>query len=108
MSLKSIDMQIAVNRTPEASHVQRDILQKPPFEQMQLAVQQEKQMVRNRKMSEKLEKSSRSAIKDDGNPSKKGKQRGKAAGVSDPSASSESDARLSEHPYKGKHIDLTL
>ena len=108
MSLKSIDMQLAVNRSPEAGHIQREYQQKPPFEQMQLAVRQEKQLERNRKQSEKLEKSSHPDIRDDGRASKRRKKREGEAGAAGPSVSPESDARKSEHPYKGKHIDLTL
>ena len=108
MSLKSVEMQIAVPRTQEAGRVQNELYQRPTQDQALLADQLKKEAAENQKRSTSVDESANTAIRDDNKKN--------ASGQSDQSgdqSQTESDAAVkepapAEHPYKGKHIDFSL
>jgi hypothetical protein len=107
MSLKSIDMQMAVHKSADAGRMQRDIQQKPEQDQAQLSAQQVKQTEIRSHASEKTEKSAHSGIKNS-DPHKGGQQQGADPHKERSSQAHAEETHTPEHPYKGRHIDLTL
>jgi len=104
MSLKFVDLQMAVHRNGEAGLEQNRLLQKPVHDQSLLGGQHEKQLERQRRTSAPVSKSEQAMIRD-------GEAR-KDRGERPPSKKRKPEAETAEertpHPYKGKHIDLTL
>jgi hypothetical protein len=104
MDFKAVEMQIAIPRTGEAAHWQNQLSQKPLHDQSALAAQFAVQEELQRKRSNKAEEAVRPNIRDDQG---KGKRRGKFAAPEPDSVKKRTPAR-SEHPFKGRHIDLSL
>jgi len=95
-----------VPRTTEATNVQQQLNHKPTYEQAALANQTTKQAERQRQASAEVDASAFLNVKGDGKgetSSRRGGGRKKRG---------EEDARLtspeSGHPFKGKHIDISL
>jgi hypothetical protein len=104
MSLKSVEMQIAIPRTNEAGMVQNQLSHKPMHDQAALAsgtVQQAQQL---RQKAAKVDESVSKRIKDGS-----GEQRGKQPKAHAGSKSVKKQADEAHgHPYKGHHIDFSL
>lgn len=106
MSFKSIDMQIAVHKHPEVGLVQRQLSEKPVWDQAAAAASQLKQDAVERRRSPQTTKPEGGTIKSSGER-KKGK--GKAPAAPKRSApADETENKESPHPYKGHHLDITL
>jgi hypothetical protein len=107
MSLKGVEMQIAIPRTNEATQVQNQFNHKPTYDQAALANQSTKHTERQRQVSAEVDASAFLNVKDEG----KGGARERGAASRRKPGKAE-DARLGEgdpgHPYKGKHIDISL
>ncbi len=107
MSMKGVEMQIAIPRTNEATHVQNQLNHKPAYDQAALANQSAKHTERQRQVSAGVDASAFLNVKDEG----KGGFRGRGDDSSRKPDKTE-DARLGDadsgHPYKGKHIDISL
>lgn len=86
MSLKAIEMQIAIPRTQEAGRVQNQLQGRTTHEQFLLAAAQQKQAMRNLRRSESTTKSQLQAQQDH----------------------KRSHQKKSSHPYKGKTVDIQL
>lgn len=103
MSLKSIEMQIAIPRTNEIGAVQNQLSHKPMHDQALLAENALRNTEEQRHRSTKVDQTSEMQIKEekprDGQPQHK---RG-----AHPNAAKEVEERI-EHPYKGHNIDLSL
>ena len=65
MSLKSVEMQIAVPRTQEAGRVQNEFQQRPMQDQALLADQLKKEDADDKKRSTSVDESANTAIRDD-------------------------------------------
>jgi len=108
MSLKGVEMQIAVPRTSEATNVQNQLNQKPTYDQAILANRSTKQAERQRQVSAEVDASAFLNVKEDG----KGASPRKRGNAAPRKTDKEEGARLAEpdsgHPYKGKHIDISL
>lgn len=104
MSLKPVELQIALPRTTEAGKIQNESQQRPAIDQQQLAGQNVKQTQELAQRSAEVDESSESALRDGGG---KGNHHsgGKSSSDKDSKASTTRDA---EHPYKGQRIDLSL
>lgn len=105
MSLKSVEMQMAIPRTNEAGMVQNQLSHKPMHDQAALAsgtVQQAQQL---RQKAAKVDESVSKRIKD-GSGEQRGKQP-KSSHAGSKSSKKPSD-ESHEHPYKGRHIDFSL
>jgi len=109
MSLKSIDLQLAVSRSMEAGQVQSQLAQKPVSDQAAAVQQSMRQQELERTRSPRTEKTAEGKIRAGDNNAK---------GGSDPSGGKAEDGggrakdqpkpREARHPYKGKFIDLSL
>jgi len=107
MSFHTIDMQIAVQRNMDASNMQNQLAQKPVMDQSMLASAAQRAMEQARHKSAEVEKSAESAIRDrQGKHSRKSQDRqGRSKRTKGQQASSGEEW---QHPYKGRHIDISL
>ncbi|WP_438446920.1 hypothetical protein [Gorillibacterium sp. sgz5001074] len=111
MSFKAIDMSLAVHKTNDAAQLQRDLHHKPQSDQSALAQSGIKTDEINRQKAPKLEETDKSKIRDN----RKGKRQDKS-GTSASHAEQASPENGPEakkppeplHPYKGRHIDMSL
>lgn len=106
MSLKAVEMQFALHKNDEAGLKQHQLNQKPVQDQAELAATGQKQMDHARQITSKITESSGLHIKDEGNSKEQG-----APGQQSRDRSNENNPPKKEraaHPYKGKHIDLSL
>ncbi|WP_054958249.1 hypothetical protein [Paenibacillus dakarensis] len=102
MSLKSVEMQIAVPRTSEAGKIQQEHHQRPSQDQALLAGEQMKQSRQAAQRSTEVNESAESAIREGG--SRHTPDKGE-----DTSESKEHSAEQpAEHPYKGRKLDISL
>lgn len=108
MSLKPVEMQIAIPRTNEATSVQNQLNHKPALDQAALADLASRRTDQQRAKSAEVDASAFLAVKDEGKES--GDREGGAGSgrkpkkqPSDPGA-----AHGGGHPFKGKHIDISL
>ncbi|TLS49823.1 hypothetical protein FE782_22725 [Paenibacillus antri] len=108
MSMKGVEMQIAIPRTNEATSVQNHLNHKPTYDQAVLANQTTKLAERRKKVSAEVDASAFLNVKEEGN----GGSAARRNAAKPRAAGKEEDARLpgtdSGHPYKGKHIDISL
>lgn len=104
MSLKSVEMQIAVPRTNEAGKLHNELQQRPQNDQNLLAGEQIKNSRAEAKRSVEVSESSETAVRDDGSRRSQGQQ-GQSA---DGDESKESAEHPAEHPYKGRNLDISL
>jgi hypothetical protein len=103
MSLRPIEMQIAIPRTNEATSTQNQLLHKPAHDQSVLADHAMKRTEDNRQRSAEVEESTNSKIRDgEGNS---GGGNGTQSGSKRQAKKHQAPAK---HPYKGKHIDISL
>lgn len=106
MSLKAIEMQIAIPRTGDAGIHQNQLLQKPVADQASLAASILKQTEEKRKKSNKVDESSDS-LKTDREDRNKGNHN-KSQQINNKQQNNDGTTVMVEHPYKGQHIDLSL
>ena len=107
MSLKGVEMQIAIPRTNEAANVQHHLNQKPVYDQAALAGQQAKLSESEKNKSAKVDETSHLNVREDGRGNTaegRGANGRKKYGTKRSVPHEEETA----HPYKGKHIDISL
>lgn len=106
MSLKGVEMQVALPRTSDATHAQHHLNQKPAYDQAAAAAQQMKLAERQRTSSSEVSSSEFLNVREDGRGGSGG---GGGQGRKNKSASQDAAAGSDmRHPYKGKHIDISL
>lgn len=106
MSLKNVELQIAVPRTSEAGRYQSEYDHRRSSEQSLLATNENKKAKRESKQSPKTSESEQTGIRD----------RSASSRALDINNSNDHDeisdetpaATPAEHPFKGKHIDYSL
>lgn len=105
MSMKPIDLQMAVHRNVDASDVQNELSQKPVNHQSMLTHGAEKLIENERHMSSEVKESADRNIGDENrkSPSEQEQQEHESQ-----EHQSKQDSENAKHPYKGQHIDLTL
>ncbi len=106
MSLKPIELQIALPRTQDAGTMQQKLVHKPIHDQELLAVRTMKEQEELRKKSQKVEASDKMMIEDEKEDSA-GQQDDEEQKSSKEKQSQVKEASIA-HPYKGHHIDLSL
>ncbi|MFC9708004.1 hypothetical protein JNUCC31_27245 [Paenibacillus sp. JNUCC31] len=104
MSFKAVELQIAVPRTSEAGRYQSETQQRPVTDQSLLAEQTAKEANEARQRSEALDETAHTNVRD-GQSKNKEQQNGSNEAES---ALVQETIKPAEHPYKGKHIDLSL
>jgi hypothetical protein len=106
MSLRAIDMQVALHKNDEAGLRQNQMTHKPEQDQAALAEQSLKTAEREAQMPTKLNESAKLNMKQEAS----GKSH-KDAGRKKSGRKAKEEAKpveRSSHPYKGHHIDLSL
>ncbi len=103
MSYKSIDLQASLPRTVEMSPLQHQQQQRSATEQSLLGQQVVKNAEQQAKRSTKMESTSNGTISER-QPRNRNKHSSSSNKQSHEQAPDES--KISEHPYKGKHIDF--
>ncbi|WP_127580662.1 hypothetical protein [Paenibacillus koleovorans] len=107
MSLKSVEMQMAIPRTKDAGMVQNQLIHKPMLDQAQLAAGTAQETIRSRQKTAKVEEAQPQRIKDE--QSRGGnKPPGKSPYASAAKSTKKQAEESAEHPYKGHHIDMSL
>lgn len=104
MSFKAVELQIAVPRTSEAGRYQSEAQQRPISDQNLLAEQTTKEAKEAGQRSEALAETSHTSVRDghaEGDHYHSGTDTGDAA-------EEQENLKPAEHPYKGKHIDLSM
>lgn len=102
MGMRAVELQIAVPRTSEAGKIQQEHLMRPSIEQSILADRTLEQAERMRTRSDGVKQSADASIHD-GHP---GEQHAQQQHHQQPE--DEMQPAPAEHPYKGKHIDLSF
>lgn len=105
MSLKSIELQVALPRTIEAGRIQDQLTQKSNHDQQQLALMNQSEQELNRTRSTPLIATHEylglhQNSKREQSPKERQKAQKDKRNVQAP--------KNAEHPYSGKHIDLSL
>lgn len=106
MNMKAVEMQIAVPRTHEAGRIQQEGQQRPLIDQGLLTAENIKQRELERQRSTGVDESAnQNTIKREGNSAGHQHQ-----GESSSEAKQEEQVKehQAEHPFKGRHIDLSL
>ncbi|OKP99389.1 hypothetical protein [Paenibacillus sp. P46E] len=103
MSLKPVELQIALPRTTEAGKIQNGLQHRPALDQQQLAGQNVKQSEQLAQRSSEVDESAESALRDDGSGQHHSGSHTPAHKHQKPETSHDA-----EHPYKGHRIDLSL
>lgn len=103
MSLKPVELQIALPRTADAGKIQNDLQHRPSLQQQQLAGQNVKTSHELTQRSTGVDESAETAVRDDG-------EHGNSSGgqASSGKKKQPDKYRKAEHPYKGHSIDLSL
>ncbi|PYE52172.1 hypothetical protein HUB98_28115 [Paenibacillus barcinonensis] len=104
MSFKAVELQIAVPRTSEAGRYQSEAQQRPVTDQNLLAEQTIKEANEARQRSEAMAETAHTSVRD-GHTG--GGEHHSEAGGHD-GAVEQDNIKPAEHPYKGKHIDLSM
>lgn len=106
MNMKPVELQIAVPRTTEAGRVQQEVQQRPLIDQSLLSAESIREHEVERKRSSNIDESAHnSTINRDEHPQGGQRQHQSSSGQKHDEQEKEQPA---EHPYKGKHIDLSL
>jgi uncharacterized membrane protein len=107
MSLKSVEMQIAIPRTNEAGVAQHQLSNKPTQDQSRMAMETLKKSELQRQQTGKVDDTSALMIRED--------ERRKHSRTSYPSKSAvkvkksaDEETDTAKHPYKGRNFDVTL
>ncbi|MDF2721421.1 MAG: hypothetical protein K0Q59_1096 [Paenibacillus sp.] len=107
MSSRSVEMQIAIPRTSEIGSVQNQLMQKPLYDQAALAAKTMQQKQRELQQSTKVDEPQSAQIRE--NRSDQGKKAKKSPKTTeDDTKANHTAVSYAEHPYKGRHIDLSL
>lgn len=104
MSFKAVELQIAVPRTSEAGRYQSEAQQRPVTDQNLLAEQTSKKANEARQRSEALAETSHTSVRD--GHAGEGDQHSGTDGRE--TIDEQEHFKPAEHPYKGKHIDLSM
>lgn len=107
MSLKSVELQIAIPRTQEAGTMQNQLQHKRVIDQAQLANHAIKTTEKSRVRNAKLNEAANAQIRreEDKPDSRHGQQPSRQREQAD---HPDESGKKAEHPYKGQHIDISL
>ena len=105
MTFKSLDLQMSIPRTPDASGIHSQLLQRPVAEQHMLASNASKETEQLRHKNTEVEEAGGQKIRDERQQGSNGQRGGGRQGKGGDEPDS---AQPSIHPYKGKHIDISL
>lgn len=101
MTLKAVEMQIAIPRTQEAGRIQEQLSGRSAHDQFLLASEQQRRDQRSKQRSENVGKSEMSTNRD-------GNRQPGTSGQNGQNRAETEEKPQSLHPYKGKVIDIIL
>ncbi|MFD1774400.1 hypothetical protein [Paenibacillus rhizophilus] len=101
MSLKPVELQIALPRTTEAGKLQQELQHRSALNQQLLAGENIKDSREQTQRSAEIDESSKSAVREDG-------RRGGSSSNGHSQEQKKSKEHNAEHPYKGRRFDVTL
>lgn len=104
MSLKLVEMQFAFHKNDEVGIKQQQLNHKPGHDQSQLADATDKQTIKERQVSARLEETTGAAIRDGGQPSQGKREQDHRA----PKKRKNESRPEAADPYKGRHFDVSL
>lgn len=106
MSLRNVELQIAIPRTAEAGRYQSEYDHRRSSEQSLLATNENKKAKKESKQSPKTSESEQTGIRDHSAST----ETSELINSNEPQETSEDTlaATPAEHPFKGKHIDYSL
>ncbi len=105
MSLKSIDTQLSLSRARDVGAIQNQINHKPSDDQLSLAVQAQKRMDEERKRLSQVSKTSEMLVKDQHSQNQRDQD---SSPQSKDNHRTVEDSHVSDHPFKGHRIDISL
>lgn len=105
MSLKAIELQVALPRTVEAGKLQEQLTQKPTVDQHQTAMMNQSEQEQNRIRSAPIIASNETMALHEQNERAKQEKWKENKEKND---KEEDKQHHAVHPYKGKHIDFSL
>ncbi|GIP52263.1 MULTISPECIES: hypothetical protein [Paenibacillus] len=108
MDLKAVELQIAVPRTQEVGRIQQEAQQRPQIDQSLLSTANMKERELDRHRSSNVDESAHNRTIKREDSSSSGNQRQGQASPEEKQAAQEKEQQPADHPYKGKHIDLSL
>ncbi|GIP43765.1 hypothetical protein J45TS6_22240 [Paenibacillus sp. J45TS6] len=106
MSLKNVELQIAIPRTTEAGRYQSEYDHRRSSEQSLLATNENKKTKKESKQSPKTSESEQTGIRD--RSASSGTLEIKNSNELEETSEETLAATPAEHPFKGKHIDYSL
>jgi hypothetical protein len=105
MSLRAIEMQIAIPRTPTAGKIQDQLQQRAQVAQDHLAMEQNKDDEKNRKqVLQTTETEKKRLSNDDENSSGNNPKQNKPKKLS---SEEKQEPQLAKHPFKGNYFDFS-
>ncbi|TDF98201.1 hypothetical protein [Paenibacillus piri] len=108
MNMRPVELQFALHKNDEAGHLQNQLNHKPGQDQAQLADAHAKQMEMDRQRTVRADDVLQASVHDREKDAK-GRRNGKAGSKKGSGANeAEQQASRHDHPFKGKHIDLSL
>jgi hypothetical protein len=110
MSMKPIELQFALHKNNEVGLMQNQLNHKPVQDQAQLADASLRQAEKERQSVLKTEDLQHKSVNDQGKDRSSGRNKRNLNGKQDAQSEdhTKSQAVRSDHPFKGKHIDLSL
>ncbi|MGG4034514.1 hypothetical protein ABEV74_12535 [Paenibacillus cisolokensis] len=113
MKYRPIDLQMSVPRTPEMSGIQSHAQAKPAADQAILGQAAAKQTEQQRTRNAAVELAEGLNVKDSRHKEQSGRHRAGSPGAGDGEDDSgrsgdKRQAQHSSHPFKGRHIDISL
>jgi len=108
VSMKSVELQIAVPRTQEVGKIQNELHHRSAQEQSLLMNQQIKESREMRQRSSGVTDTAKSSIREEGKQQHSSDSDGQSQSPSNKQQDHPSEQHPAEHPYKGHHIDLSL
>lgn len=108
MSLKAIDLQMALHRNDEAGNRQNQLTHKLEADQTLLGQQALKQTERARELTAKLEHAAEMHVQSGGKQAGRQRQGRKRRRQQEAGSSGSAASRTPPHPYKGHFLDVSL
>ncbi|MFE5319574.1 hypothetical protein ACFQ88_12780 [Paenibacillus sp. NPDC056579] len=108
MSLRPVELQFVLHKNDEAGTVQNQLNHKPGQDQAALADAAAKHTEKERQSVSKSEKPHHSSILNEDKEQPGHKREQSSNKREQEQAKTRSEMERIEHPFKGKHIDLTL
>ncbi|OEF98630.1 hypothetical protein [Desulfuribacillus alkaliarsenatis] len=106
MSLKAIELQVAIPRTKDAGRIQEQLQQRPQNDQTQLANAQKKNIVKEQQKTLETQQTEHQKIKE--HQEKHNKNSNQQQNKNRKNKSDKDNQKSTKHPFKGHSVDISL